>query len=120
MNAFIISVAVDASLMQTLWCESDLIKRFPPSTATIEPSSIEAQIAARNQAMVMTADETITSELTRQIIEKRHITMCTVDEYWPIIEGYWDSIIRSGHDSRFSNKKSLIACHMLQTQSPEE
>ena len=118
--AFIISVGVDASLIPTLWCKSDLIKSRPPSTATIEPSLIKAQIAARNQAMVMTADETITSELIRQIIEKRHTIMCTVDEHWPIIEGYLESIIRSGHSSRFSTE--IFVCLPLAANpiTPEE
>ena len=106
--AFIIFVGVDASLIPKLWCESDLIKRRPPSTVTIEPSLIKAQIVVRNQAMVMTSDETITSELIRQIIEKRHTLMCTVDEHWPVIEGYWESIITSGYNSRFNTE--IIEC----------
>ena len=91
--AFIATTGVDGGIIPSLWCESDLIKGRPPSTVTIEPSLIKAQVAARNQAMVMTGDETITADLIKLVIDKRHTLMCTVDEHWPIIEGFWMSII---------------------------
>ena len=100
--AFIATTGVDGGIIPTLWLQSDLIKGRLPSTVTIELSLIKAQIAARNQAMVMTGDETITSDLIKLIIDKRHTLMCTVDEHWPVIEGYWESIITQGHSARFN------------------
>ena len=104
----VVSKGVDAGIIPPLWCETELIKGRPVSTVTIAPSLIKDAITARNQGMAMTGDEIVTSELLRLIIDKRQLQMTTIDEHWPIIADFWDSIITQGQNSRFNG--SVIEC----------
>ena len=70
--------------------------------------------------MVMTGDETITSDLIKLIIDKRHTLMCTVDEHWPVIEGYWESIITQGHSARFNAEIIVCLPHAGNAITPDE
>ena len=106
--SFLATTGVDSGIIPPLWCETELIKGRPVSTVTIAPSLIKDQITARNQAMAMTGDEVITSDLLRLIIDKRHTQMTTIDEHWPIIADFWDSIITLGQHNRFNT--SVIEC----------
>ena len=46
--------------------------------------------------------------------------MCTVDEHLPISEGYWESIITSGHNSRFNAEIIEGVPHASIPITPEE
>jgi hypothetical protein len=108
-EALIRSVAVHAGLLESLWCEAQLVPTIKAPKVTVEPALIKHAKAARKEANKCVArGDSCTSENISAVLEKKQAWFGKQDKYWKVDEWFWKSSIGNNATSRWES--SILAC----------